>query len=116
MCMTVELLEGAALDAAVARQEWRSAEIITDERDQTCCAVVSHFLNRALFLYRPSALWADGCPIIERERISLSFNPENGRWYACTRDGSEGYGDTMLVAAMRAFVASRYDDDLPAQS
>ena len=57
--------------------------------------------------------WSVTGPIIERERISLAFNDENARWYACSRSGREGCGETMIEAAMRAFVASKFGEHVP---
>lgn len=53
--------------------------------------------------------WAQGGPIIEREKIDLAAMPE-GEWDA-TSYGGEGpvdiYGPTPLIAAMRVYVASK---------
>lgn len=84
--------------------------------------------------FMPSSEWMDGGPIIERERIGIFEGarwPEPGTppaqwvWYACV-DGTPNYGTnlesydhptvsgpTMLVAAMRAFVASKFGDTVP---
>jgi hypothetical protein len=66
--------------------------------------------------FSPSTDWAHGGPIIERERITLEEHA--GEWCAYVRmqwgpgampEGSDGvgYGPTPLIAAMRAFVASK---------
>lgn len=75
--------------------------------------------NMPLGEWQPSTKWAQGGPIIEREQIGLS--PRTGTrekwWHAeCpVRDGSIVYanGPTPLIAAMRAFVASVYGDEVP---
>ncbi|MEY3768543.1 MAG: hypothetical protein RLZZ11_1613 [Cyanobacteriota bacterium] len=63
---------------------------------------------------RYSTDWAQGGPIIERERITVQFGP---LWTAVhsKRLGRPSYGPTPLVAAMRCFVASRLGDkvDVP---
>jgi hypothetical protein len=63
--------------------------------------------------------WAQGGPIIERERIDVRYFGGEG-WYACCRldengDPDEWPGVTPLIAAMRCFVASRLGDtvDIP---
>lgn len=78
-------------------------------------------------VYYPSSSWADGGPIIERERICIEFL-QPGRWVAYPR--TEGginarvtgktwsvycedlQSATPLVAAMRAFVASKLGDEV----
>lgn len=62
--------------------------------------------------FRPSSKWAHGGPIIERERIEM--RPEsNGQWLGIAMVGSEAYGSTALIAAMRAYVASKFGSELP---
>lgn len=73
--------------------------------------------------YRPDLSLAQGGPIIERERIDTSFGNEPGTWEAFVRpryryesfDGSDGagYGPSLLIAAMRAYVASKFGDEVP---
>ena len=68
--------------------------------------------------YTPSTDWAEGGPIIERERIRLDCawsdewtaqNPYNAKI-----DGYTGWtkGTTALIAAMRCFVASKMGDEV----
>ena len=64
--------------------------------------------------------WADGGPIIERERISLEFMPGAGDagadvWVATRVEGSsvsEECAESPLVAAMRCYVASQLGDEV----
>jgi hypothetical protein len=65
--------------------------------------------------FRPSVWWEHGGQIIERERIAL--HPGENSWYAKLNVESpgciitrEGRGPTPLIAAMRAFVASKLGD------
>lgn len=71
--------------------------------------------------YRPSSNWVDGGLIIERERIGIiPFGPD-GLWlgsmpgdvdYYIGADGADGkLGPTPLVAAMRAYVASKFGEE-----
>lgn len=98
----VSELTGALLDAAVAK-----AEGIDN------IAVWSHAQQRE---WRPSMSWDQGGPIIERERIGvLSCYPGweafNARNTSPRLKGAEGsYGDTCLIAAMRAFVSNKFGD------
>jgi hypothetical protein len=65
-----------------------------------------------------SADWAQGGPIIELERIDLAAPCETGSfsqfWTANTEWGHpDGYqGETALIAAMRAFVASKFGTEV----
>lgn len=68
------------------------------------------------YLFEPSTDWAQGGPIIERERIDLMWQM-GGRpyWLAETQpdhnDQSEE-GSTPLIAAMRCYVASKLGDEV----
>lgn len=73
-------------------------------------------------VFQPSTNWNQGGPVIERENISLDTG--DGEWSALhgtTFDCSAGLpplGDifsaqTPLVAAMRAYVASKYGKEVP---
>lgn len=73
--------------------------------------------------FSPSTNWAQGGPIIEREKITLMG--ERSGWFAearfCTMeekhdiDGCRqvGRAETPLVAAMRAYIASKFGEDVP---
>jgi hypothetical protein len=70
--------------------------------------------------YTPSTNWAQGGPIIEREKIGVTFGRVSDQWYAMVQSGGIGprlssMSDTPLVAAMRAYVASKFGDEAPAQ-
>ena len=66
----------------------------------------------------PSTDWAQGGPIIEREGISLACRPKDARGLWCAVLGPnrflspdfECYGPTLLIAAMRCYVASKLGD------
>ena len=70
--------------------------------------------------YQPSTDWAQGGPVIERERITLDYDFDGqglslwtARKYAF--DGTllwAEFGDTPLIAAMRCFVKSRLGDEI----
>jgi hypothetical protein len=107
-------LEGALLDAAVAKA------------DGACLVDSDHWRWPAgtrlrLHGWAPSADWGQGGPIIERERITC-LAVTNLHWTAHVRacitcgevgeDDGYGEGMTSLVAAMRAYVASRYGDEV----
>lgn len=100
--MKVSELQGVALDWAVAKalggQE--AAGSFLD-------GVVPH---PDYFKFYPSTNWAQGGPIIERERLALFIEyPDD--WGAT--DGNRRMpGDTPLIAAMRCYVASKLGDDI----
>lgn len=55
--------------------------------------------------------WAQGGPIIERERLDVyGFDGEN--WCANDNLRATQYGPTPLIAAMRCYVASKLGDDV----
>ena len=61
--------------------------------------------------YQPSKNWAQGGPIIEREKITV-WNNEVW-WHAAYNDGTDDiYGQTPLIAAMRCYVASKLGDEV----
>lgn len=116
--MTCEL-EGGALDMAVAiahgmtvREDGDDANYLHPETLDAWPLGVSSYVR--VSEYRPSASWEHGGHIIERDRMYLAHNGE--KWEAGTvcEYGHEGpyckhygYGPTALIAAMRAFVASK---------
>lgn len=69
--------------------------------------------------YEPSTNWAQGGPIIDREGIY--FEPSNfereGKLFAYVGPSPDiphgEYGETRLIAAMRAYVASKFGDEVP---
>lgn len=119
--MKVAELEGALLDYWVARAEGNLTLQSTGPDD----AVVEHYGvggeidgRSPLASWAPSENWDTGGPIIEREGISVL------RWEIPDDDGMlwtarnltatvHERGFAPLVAAMRAFVASRFGDEVP---
>jgi len=67
--------------------------------------------------YTPSTDWAQGGPIIEREKISIELKP-HGYWMASYQYNYADekrfltLGDTPLIAAMRCYVASKLGDEV----
>jgi hypothetical protein len=94
MKMKTSELTGAALDWAVA------------ECENVYCFDGS---------YTPSSDWAQGGPIIERERINIYATPTG--WDACRDTDMLNFskiriGPTPLIAAMRCYVASKLGDEV----
>ena len=93
-------LQGAALDWAVMK----------------CDGICKDFPAYWVDEY-PSTNWAQGGPIIERERISIEDCQDGaGLYWEATRIEppavSEARGPTPLVAAMRCYVASQLGDEV----
>lgn len=66
-------------------------------------------------VFTPATDWAQGGPIIERERIDLRFEadcskysvPAQDMWVAVKPFSNNQGGRTPLIAAMRCYVASK---------
>lgn len=115
-------LSGAWLDYWVARAEGIAADqlevrMIQRSTDLHCVRMLPRDMACVL---NYSASWSLAGPIIERELIELT-NDRNwredgqfGRDWEANHPGF-GYlgGDTPLIAAMRAFVASKFGEEVP---
>jgi len=124
-------LEGALLDASVAKAEGMS--YVLDRNligGELQCKVNTDNMLATDRPWRwddfgPSEYWEQGGPIIERARISVS-NPNGDPGWIGTiaypskpkRDGTPQWkhhwelGPTPLIAAMRAYVASRFGPEI----
>jgi hypothetical protein len=69
-------------------------------------------------VYSPSTDWSQGGPIIEREEIALEpmTHDEHGDGWLATRVEGPAvcmeFGPTMLIAAMRCYVAACLGDEI----
>lgn len=101
-------LTAAALDYWVGRGDDK-VPVIRKEGDEVVCKV--NWLP-----YAPSTEWRQGGPLIEREKIMIAWN--DGHWIAGASDhvdqpeGRISKGSTALEAAMRAFVQSKFGDQV----
>lgn len=76
--------------------------------------------NRTYVLAKYPTDWAQGGPIIEREKIDCVADPNGkdvwmGQLYATRLSGEKvirAYGPTPLIAAMRCYVASKLGDEV----
>ncbi len=99
--MDASKLEGRELDGAVATIE--IAAIFAGEANRP---------RGSLFCNNASTDWAHGGPILERNPWALprvNTNPgalHLGKYAASTPGGFDYYGETPLVASMRAIVAA----------
>lgn len=107
--MKVSEVTGKELDFLVAKCRGLQAEMGPD----SCMKSVAH---RAWGGYFPSTSWQQGGPIIEQEKIMLSYFPNGSdpeRWSA----GINGMhavmvGETPLIAAMRCYVVSKVGEEV----
>ncbi len=128
-------LEGAQLDWAVAMagEEWKTAHrhfptmtldstfagvyIAANSARSLCGLKPNNPFRQDPQEYNPSTDWAQGGPIIERERISLCAQ-DDGEWSGYIFDHKIEHvvfdfgGMTPLIAAMRTFVASKLGDEV----
>lgn len=69
------------------------------------------------WIRQPSTAWEHGGPIIERERMAVDYLDEEWHaWSPTARkfngDRSDASGPTLLIAAMRAYVASKFGESI----
>jgi len=118
-------LTGAALDWAVAKCEGLNYRL--KEKDDLTKQVVTlspipcpdnkpgcAVAHYSTTYFSPSTNWAQGGPIIERERMDVWVGCDTDNWCATkanNEDAAEDFvlmqGKTPLIAAMRCYVASK---------
>lgn len=99
-------LEGAALDWAVAKCDNKLDKIVYWKK---CRA---YYYPGAATKYSPSTKWAQGGPLIEREKITLVPMPQ-GTWSANKVGLAVLFHQrSPLIAAMRVYVASVLGDEI----
>ena len=112
-------LQGAALDWAVAQA--MGMKIYRSKSGRWMTANYGDFNPRhGAPWFEPTTSWAQGGPIIEREKIGLfKGNPlyfpegnENGDYYEDLWIAGKYHGQTPLIAAMRCYVASKLGDEV----
>lgn len=66
-------------------------------------------------VWQPTVNWAQGGPIIEREKMDVGWNFGGEDWESRnfhTDEMATSYGPTPLIAAMRCYVASKLGDEV----
>jgi len=106
--MKTSELQGAALDWAVAKCE--GIELSNGCYNRLLVDGRMSAGQKMLTPYDPSTSWAQGGPIIERERICLI--DQGGDYWQALWGWKESFGPTPLVAAMRVYVASKLGDEV----
>lgn len=95
-------LKGRALDLLVAR----------------CTGITWDVAPNGHYTYKPSTDWTHGGFVIEREEIALepmTHDKYGDGWLATRVEGSVicmEFGPTMLIAAMRCYVASHLGEEV----
>jgi len=126
--MRVAELTGALLDYWVARAtgkgcwDWSDGTKVTFADWQKHPSLHGRFTQYSVGAFRPSELWEHGGPIIDQNGIY--FEPSNyerdGKVFAYVDVDrfivAEAYGETRLISAMRAYVASKFGDTVPDES
>ena len=106
--MKTSELTGAALDWAVAKCEgYEINKMHAFDGERACMGVIGHG-------YSPSTDWAQGGPIIEREKITWAGQSARICKYfgGHTWQNLEEFGPSPLIAAMRCYVASKLGDEI----
>lgn len=109
--MKVAELTGAELDLWVAKAEGLSIQTMHG-MPSLVCADPEAFRSPD----RYSSKWKYGGPLIERERIELHCLSRSGgflgEWMARITPVPLSFGPTPLIAAMRAYVASKFGAEI----
>lgn len=111
MKVQVSTASGPVLDWMVAKCEGWDAPICKNPTWAVPVYIATN--DTRLYTYAPSTNWAQGGPIIARERISVvDSRAEPGEWAATVPTYSLEYGPTPLIAAMRCYVASKLGNEV----
>jgi hypothetical protein len=93
------------LDWLVAKCEGKAGDCVVHADNVLYGRVTSGFVQ-----YSPSTNWSQSGPIIYREGISWHCANKSS-WHAYSYGSADNFnGPTPLIAAMRAFVASKLGD------
>jgi hypothetical protein len=100
-------LQGAALDWAVAKCEGCAAADNIEE-------FLESYLANTDWNYCYSIDWSQGGPIIQREKICTTTVDYGNAWGATMTANNDllWHGPTLLIAAMRCYVASKLGDEI----
>ncbi|MDQ0082925.1 hypothetical protein J2W35_003284 [Variovorax boronicumulans] len=121
--MKTSELTGGRLDYWVAKAEGRAVDYHDLGAHGGDFVTVVDPEQSGWVSWSPSRSWSDGGRIIERERITIAASKQGWGWLAYTGGywlnealqdfDVEEYGETYLEAAMRAYVASKFGDEVP---
>lgn len=110
----VNELSGLDLDRFVSKALWGNCRVVNGDN---IGVIGTQYAYRS---FNPSLNWADGGPIIERERITITPYYGSDLWCAGMNvpTGGDDYteleesGSTPLEAGMRCFVHSKFGDEV----
>lgn len=114
-------LEGAQLNWVVAKAAGLAVDRISSHGYVTLIDPITTDDLDDRYVFNPAGEWRDGGPIIEREGLVVAkfWEPADGpitpglEWASMTLDDKHRMdGPTPLIAAMRAFVASKLGDEV----
>ena len=122
--MRVSELTGIALDYAVALAEKELIKLdpMGFKKEDPTISLCGYWiwddakgLGNARFMligreYSPSTNWSQGGAIIEREKINLHYTDD--QWEADTSADCFGFGGTILKAAMRCYLVSKFGEEI----
>ncbi|MFZ3286588.1 MAG: phage protein NinX family protein [Telluria sp.] len=112
-------------DTMTLDPSYKGVRLVTyGDGTQDAILVPSNPMRQGARVFQPSTDWAQGGPIIDRERIQLKGDHNQWRspswlwtaWPDVVGAGVKANGRSdasPLIAAMRAFVASVYGDNVP---
>lgn len=125
----VDQMKGATLDLCVAMAEGIDA-ILSDPYPNGTIGCITYYCRSENGRmdgrsYKPSEHWGDGGPILGRERFVIDGHSlRRGGFHVrhvtekISKRGNQsyvskyGFGETLLLAAMRAFVKSKFGDEI----
>ena len=116
-------LTGAALDWAVAKAEYTDRRVELNPHGGVRVENgpgSGDSYGVGWFDFRASTDWAQGGPIIDREKLDLYHSTDKSNWASAIWSDIPGGGQlhhkqrgpTALIAAMRCFVASKLGDEV----
>jgi len=109
--MKVSELIGGELDYWVAKALGNAAQLKNSAYDEGAYCMMHDKEDGKFWIFQPSEDWSDGGPIIEQERIDV--RPCRNDWVAYYgKECGCVYAATPLVAAMQAFVAAKFGEDV----
>ena len=119
MKIKTKTLSGTALDWLVAKCEGKVEQGVYGTPELLQSGLHLHYCDVLLsHPYSPSTDWAEGGPIVQRERMEVMpcMDVLVEKWIAshCLRQSkwSQECGPTPLIAVMRAFCCSKLGDEV----
>ncbi|MFM0270122.1 DUF2591 family protein [Paraburkholderia aspalathi] len=113
--MKVSELRGLMLDVWVCRAELEEFQGLR----LTPAVAESVKAKIGYYPYHPSLDWNLAGPIIDREKIGITFGTASGLWHAMAMNAGvlsvkwHITAPTPLVAAMRCYVALKFGEEVP---